>query len=80
MLILDCKLVISHLRKRITVSSNVEHYICSGEKQRIKCQRVVNYLLVRLQENKDYRQFYLLLNDISVSTSVLSKLLSGTVH
>ena len=45
----------------------------SGESSRIRCQRIINLLLVQLDTTRDYKHFCYLFNMISVITVLPDK-------
>ena len=49
------------------IPNNVESFIVSGEAPRIRCQRIINLLLLQLDTTGDYSQFCHLFNMISVT-------------
>ena len=77
-LIPNCKLTINTLRQHITISDNIEQYIVGAASPRIRCQRLINFLLTCLYSEKDYMQFCYHINVISVMTDLPYKLISGT--
>ena len=76
-LIPNCKLTINTLRQHITISDNVEEYIVDAASHRTSCQRLIHFLLTRLQSEKDYMQFCYHLNLISVMTDLPYRLIAG---
>jgi len=77
-LIPNCKLTIKILKQHLEISSDVENFIVDGENSRIRCQRIINLLLLQLNKIKDYEQLRSLLNKISVVETLPDKLNSGT--
>ncbi|XP_065894594.1 uncharacterized protein [Dysidea avara] len=73
-LIPNCKLTIKILKRLIKIPSDVESFIINGESLRIRCQRVINLLLVQLDATRDYKHFCYLFNMISVMPSITNKL------
>ena len=76
-LIPNCKLTISTLKQHLEVPSEVESYIINGESLRIRCQRIINLLLVHLDTTKDYKHFLCLFSKITVMTDLPDKLRTG---
>ena len=58
----------------------MENYILSGKNPRIRCQRILNLLIVHLDTERDYLQFCHLINMISVMTTHLSHRLSTGMY
>ena len=52
-------------------------FIVNGESLRIKCQRIINHLLVQLNSTKDYEQFCYLFNMITITVDLSDKLRRG---
>ncbi|XP_065894609.1 uncharacterized protein [Dysidea avara] len=78
-LIPNCKLTIKILKQHIKISSDVESFIVNEESSRIRCQRIINLLLVQLDTTRDYKHFCYLFNMISV-TDLTNKLRTGFDH
>ena len=78
-LIPNCKLTIKILKQHLEISNDVENFIVNGESLRIRCQRIINLLLLQLNKIKDYEQLRSLLNSISVAETLPDKLNSGTI-
>ena len=75
-LIPNTKLTINTLKVHLKFSNFMENYILSGKNPRIRCQRILNLLIVHLDIERDYVQFCHLINMISVMTTHLSHRLS----
>jgi len=73
----NCKLTINILKQHLKISSDAENFVISGESSRIRCQRIVNLLLLQLDKIKDYEQLCSLLYKISVVETLPDKLYSG---
>lgn len=79
-LIPNCSLTIKTLRQQdLNISHNVEQYILSGGSRRLRCQRMANFLLVHLNNVKDYVQFCHYLNLISVLTNLPYRMIAGII-
>ncbi|XP_065894258.1 uncharacterized protein [Dysidea avara] len=76
----NCKLTIKILKQHLEVSSDVESFIVNGESSRIRCQRIINLLLVQLDTTRDYKNFCNLFNMISVMTDLPDKLRKDPTH
>ena len=76
-LIPNCKLTIKILKQHLEIPSDVESFIVNGESSRIRCQRIINLLLVQLDTTRDYKHFCYLFNKISVMTDLTDKLRTG---
>jgi len=76
-LIPNCKLTIKILKQHLEIPSDVESFIVNGESSRIRCQRIINLLLVQLDTTRDYKHFCYLFNMISVMTDLSDKLRTG---
>jgi len=59
------------------ITSDAERFIVSEDNLRIRCQRVINFLLVWLDSKRDCKQFCYLFNMITVMTNLLDKLRTG---
>jgi len=55
----------------------MEHYILSGDSQRLCCQRVMNVLLVHLDIVKDHHKFCDWLDSVSVMDGLIEKIKAG---
>ena len=77
-LIPNCKLTLHTLRQHISISNNIEQYIVGAASHRIRCQRLINFLLTHLNSGKDYMQFCYYLNTISVMTDLPYRLIAGS--
>ncbi|XP_065885277.1 uncharacterized protein [Dysidea avara] len=78
-LIPNCKLTIKLLKQHIEITSDVERFIVNGESSRIRCQRIINLLLVQLDTTRNYKHFCCLLNMVTVMTYLPDKLMAGTM-
>ena len=78
-LIPNCSLTIKVLRQHLSISHGVELYILNGASPRLRCQRLVNFLLVHLDDLKDYAQFCDHLNLVSVLNDLPNRLIAGMV-
>ena len=76
-LIPNCKLTIKTLKQHLEIPSDVESFIVNGETSRIRCQRIINLLLIQLDTTRDYKHFCYLFNMISVMTDLPYKLRTG---
>ena len=76
-LIPNCKLTVNILKHQMNISSEVEVYILSGENSRLKCQRVVQFLLVCLDNERCYLKFCCQLSTVSVLSDLPYKLIRG---
>ena len=79
-LIPNCKVTIGILRQHCEITSNVEQYILDGRNARLRSQRLLNILLVRLEEDKDYIQFCKFLQLTSVLSNLNTIMISGILH
>ncbi|XP_065883621.1 uncharacterized protein [Dysidea avara] len=70
------QLTISTLCHHTTISKSVAQYITDGSNPRVRCQRVVNFLLVKLENDGDYIQFCFQLSTISILTNLPDKLIT----
>ena len=76
-LIPNCQLTINILKKHLEIPSDVESFIVNGESSRIRCQTIVNLLLVQLDNTRDYKHFCYLFNKITIMTDLPDKLRTG---
>ena len=79
-LIPNSKLTINTLKVHLKFSNCVESYILSGRNPRIRCQRILNMLIVHLDRERDYAQFCHLINMISVITDLSHRLSIGNIY
>ncbi|XP_065900591.1 uncharacterized protein [Dysidea avara] len=70
----NCKLTIKILKQHLEISSDVERFIVDGESPRIRCQRILNFLVVQLDATRDYKSFCCLFKMISVMPDLPDKL------
>ena len=73
----NCKLTIKILKQHLEISSDVERFIVDGESPRIRCQRILNFLVVQLDATRDYKSFCCLFKMISVMPDLPDKLRTG---
>ena len=76
-LIPNCKLTINILKEHLEITDDTKNYILAGGNPRIKCQRVLNLLIIHLDRERDYMQFCYLFNIISVMTDLPYRLIAG---
>ncbi|XP_065894103.1 uncharacterized protein [Dysidea avara] len=76
----NCKLTIKILKQHLQISGDVESFIVNGESSRIRCQRIINLLLVQLDTTRDCKHFCYLFNMISVTTDLPDKLKTEFHH
>jgi len=69
-LIPNCKLTIKILKQHLEISSDEENHILGGETLRVRCQRILNLLLVQLDSKPNHSNFSYLFNKISVLNSL----------
>jgi len=74
----NCELTIKLLRQDIEIVSEVENFLVNEESSRVRCQRIINVLLVHLNNTKDYKMFCHLLDMITVMSGLVEKLRAGT--
>ena len=79
-LIPNCNLTIKILKQHLKVPKEVESFIVGGENSRIRCQRIINLLLVQLDTTRDYKHFCDLFSKISVMTDLPDKLMTGKIY
>jgi len=76
-LIPNCGLTIKTLKQHVEISNDVENFIINGETSRMRCQRIINFLLVRLDTSRNHNQFCDLFDTISISTDLPHRLRTG---
>ena len=59
------------------MSKDVECYISTGTSTNICVQRLLNFLLVNLDTEKDYMKFCVVINSISVLTNLSYRMIAG---
>ncbi|XP_065889566.1 uncharacterized protein [Dysidea avara] len=69
------RLSINILSQHINISRSVAQYIIDGSSRRVRCQRIINVLLVNLNSVRDYMQFCFQLNTISALTDLPCKMI-----
>lgn len=69
--------VISVLRQHIEISYDVEAFLAFDQRPRFRCRRILNYLLVQLDTNRDYEKFCDVFHMISALTNASERLLQG---
>jgi len=79
-LIPNCKLTTKILKQNLEIPGDVESFIVNGESSRIRCQRIINLLIVQLDATKDCKYFCDLFNMISVTTDLTDKLKMGNCY
>ena len=57
----NSRLTIANLRKHCNLSDEAEEYILGSSCTRIRCQRLLNFMLDLLNADKDYMKFCYLL-------------------
>ena len=65
------------LSQHIDMSRIVAQYIIEGSSPRVRCQRIINVLLVNLDSIRDYMQFCFQLDTISLLTDLPCKMITG---
>ena len=73
----NCSITIVTLRQHISIPDNVEKYILSGTSRRNCCQRLLDYLLVQLDTDRNYMQFCYYLSIVSVMTNLPYRMIAG---
>ena len=76
-LIPNSNLIISILKQHLAVPAHIEYFIFDGENRSVRCQRILNLLLVHLDNKRDYRQFCYLFSAVSVLTDLPHRLIEG---
>jgi len=76
-LIPNCELTIKILKPHLNIPSDVESFVINGENPRIRCQRIINLLLVQLDTTRNYKHFCYLFTMISVITDLPSEQRTG---
>ena len=71
-------MTITILRQHCEITSDVEQYILNRGSARLRCQQLLNFLLVRLDKSKDYMEFCKFLQLTSVLHNLSTKMISGT--
>ena len=71
------RLSIATLCKHLNIDKNVVKYICDGSCPRIHCQRILNVLLVNLENVRDHMQFCYQFSLISVLADLPCKMITG---
>ena len=73
----NCRITLPILHQYYTVSRDVENYILTGTTANICVQRLLNFLLVSLDNEKDYMKFCVVINSISVMTNLPHRMIAG---
>ena len=74
----NCRITLPILHQYYTVSRDVEDYILTGTTAKVCVQRLINFLLVNLDNEKDYMKFCVVINSISVMTNLPYRMIAGT--
>ena len=77
-LVPNCKMTIGILRQHCQIASDVEQYILNGKTARLRSQRILDFLLSRLDKSKDCMEFCKFLRLTSVLNNLSDKMISGT--
>ena len=72
----NCRLTIANLRKHCQLSCDAEKYILESSHARIRCQRLLNFMLDVLSIDKDYMKFCYLLFLSTAVTDLPCQLIS----
>ena len=73
----NCSITIARLHQHISIPDNVEKHILSGTSRRNRCQRLLDYLLVQLDTDRNYMQFCYYLSIVSVMTNLPYRMIAG---
>ena len=73
----NCRLTIATLRKHCDLPDEVEEHILESSSERVRCQRLLNFLLDVLNADKDYMKFCYLLFLSTVVTDLPCQLISS---
>ena len=73
----SCRLTIATLRQHSDLSDEVEQHILAGSCARIRCQRLLNFLLDVLNADKDYMKFCYLLFLCTTLTDLPCQMMSS---
>lgn len=73
----NCRITLPILHQYYDVSRDVENYILTGTSSKIRVQRLLNFLLVSLDTEKDYMKFCIVINSISLMTSLPYSMITG---
>ena len=57
----------------------MEDYIVTGTTAKVCIQRLLNFLLVSLDNEKDYMKFCVVINSISVMTNLSYRMIAGNL-
>ena len=76
----NSNLIISILKQHLSIPPQTETFLLSGENRRIKSQKILNWLLVTLDSNRDYKQFCSLIGTVSVLTDLPHRLIRGNLY
>ena len=73
----NCKLIIANLRKHCDLSDETEKHILESSHARIRCQRLLNFMLDVLNADRDYMKFCYLLFLSTVVTDLPCQMISS---
>jgi len=73
----NCKITLPVLRQHYNISKSVDDFILTGTSARIRVQRLLNFLLVSLDNEKDYMKFCVVINSISVLSDLPYRIITG---
>ena len=67
------------LHKSYNIGKDVEDYILTGASAKLCIQKILNFLFVCLDNEKDYMKFCLVINSISVMTNLPHRMIYGNL-
>ena len=73
----NCRITLPILHQYYDISRNVEDYILNAISTKECVQRLLNFLLVELDIEKDYMKFCVVINSISVMTNLPYRMIAG---
>ena len=74
----NCRINLPILYQYYTVSRDVENYVLTGTTAKVRVQRLLNFLLVNLDNEKDSMKFCVVINSISVMTNLPYRMIAGS--
>ena len=73
----NCRITLPVLHQYYNISKDIEDYILHGTSAKVCVQRLLNFLLVSLNVEKNYMKFCSIINLVTVMTTLSYKMITG---
>ena len=73
----NCRIALPILHQFYSISKDMEDYILTGASAKACTQKILNFLLVCLDNEKDYMKFCVVINSVSVMTNLPYRMIAG---